>query len=283
MSWFEVKADKPKIPPAKALWAICPKCKSHMTKETWKANNAICPKCNYHGRLSARERIAQVADEGTFAEVFRAVSYSDHLQFHDATGDYKSKVEATIAKSGETESVVMGTCDIEGHKAMLGVMDFAFMGGSLGTGTGERIARACEQAIVERRPLILFCASGGARMHEGILSLMQMAKTSAALAKLSQKGLLYISVLTDPTMGGVTASFASLGDVIVAEPGALIGFAGPRVIEQTIGQSLPEGFQRAEFLMEHGFIDAIVPRSALRDALAKLLMLHEGGSACRKH
>ena len=144
MSWFEVKADKPKIPPAKALWAICPKCKSHMTKETWKANNAICPKCNYHGRLSARERIAQVADEGTFAEVFRAVSYSDHLQFHDATGDYKSKVEATIAKSGETESVVMGTCDIEGHKAMLGVMDFAFMGGSLGTGTGERIARACE-------------------------------------------------------------------------------------------------------------------------------------------
>ena len=255
MSWFEVKADKPKIPPAKALWAICPKCKSHMTKETWKANNAICPKCNYHGRLSARERIAQVADEGTFAEVFRAVSYSDHLQFHDATGDYKSKVEATIAKSGETESVVMGTCDIEGHKAMLGVMDFAFMGGSLGTGTGERIARACEQAIVERRPLILFCASGGARMHEGILSLMQMTKTSAAIGRLKDAGLPYISVCTDPTTGGVSASYAMLGDINITEPKALIGFAGRRVIENTIHQKLPADFQSAEYLEKHGFID----------------------------
>ena len=183
MSWYE-KKDKPKIPPAKALWAICPKCKSHFEKSVWKANNSICPKCNYHGRLAVRERIAQVSDSGTFAEVFRAVSYSDHLEFHDATGAYKDKVEATIAKSGETESIVMGTCEIGGHKAMLGVMDFGFMGGSLGTGTGERIARACEQAIEERRPLILFCASGGARMHEGILSLMQMAKTSAAIARL---------------------------------------------------------------------------------------------------
>ena len=271
MSWFEVKADKPKIPPAKALWAICPKCKSHMTKETWKANNAICPKCNYHGRLSARERIAQVADEGTFAEVFRAVSYSDHLQFHDATGDYKSKVEATIAKSGETESVVMGTCDIEGHKAMLGVMDFAFMGGSLGTGTGERIARACEQAIAERRPLILFCASGGARMHEGILSLMQMTKTSAAIARLKEAGLPYISVLTDPTTGGVSASFAMLGDINVTEPKALIGFAGRRVIENTIHQKLPDDFQTAEYLEKHGFIDKVVERAQLKPFIAKML------------
>ena len=271
MSWFEVKADKPKIPPAKALWAICPKCKSHMTKETWKANNAICPKCNYHGRLSARERIAQVADEGTFAEVFRAVSYSDHLQFHDATGDYKSKVEATIAKSGETESVVMGTCDIEGHKAMLGVMDFAFMGGSLGTGTGERIARACEQAIVERRPLILFCASGGARMHEGILSLMQMTKTAAAIARLKEAGLPYISVLTDPTTGGVSASFAMLGDINVTEPKALIGFAGRRVIENTIHQKLPDDFQTAEYLEKHGFIDKVVERAQLKPFIAKML------------
>ena len=271
MSWFEVKADKPKIPPAKALWAICPKCKSHMTKETWKANNAICPKCNYHGRLSARERIAQVADEGTFAEVFRAVSYSDHLQFHDATGDYKSKVEATIAKSGETESVVMGTCDIEGHKAMLGVMDFAFMGGSLGTGTGERIARACEQAIAERRPLILFCASGGARMHEGILSLMQMTKTSAAIARLKEAGLPYISDLTDPTTGGVSASFAMLGDINVTEPKALIGFAGRRVIENTIHQKLPDDFQTAEYLEKHGFIDKVVERAQLKPFIAKML------------
>ena len=271
MSWFEVKADKPKIPPAKALWAICPKCKSHMTKETWKANNAICPKCNYHGRLSARERIAQVADEGTFAEVFRAVSYSDHLQFHDATGDYKSKVEATIAKSGETESVVMGTCDIEGHKAMLGVMDFAFMGGSLGTGTGERIARACEQAIAEKRPLILFCASGGARMHEGILSLMQMTKTSAAIGRLKDAGLPYISVCTDPTTGGVSASFAMLGDINVTEPKALIGFAGRRVIENTIHQKLPADFQTSEYLEKHGFIDKIVERKDMKSFLAKML------------
>ena len=271
MSWFEVKADKPKIPPAKALWAICPKCKSHMTKETWKANNAICPKCNYHGRLSARERIAQVADEGTFAEVFRAVSYSDHLQFHDATGDYKSKVEATIAKSGETESVVMGTCDIEGHKAMLGVMDFAFMGGSLGTGTGERIARACEQAIAERRPLILFCASGGARMHEGILSLMQMTKTSAAIGRLKDAGLPYISVCTDPTTGGVSASYAMLGDINITEPKALIGFAGRRVIENTIHQKLPADFQTSEYLENHGFIDKIVERKDMKHFLAKML------------
>ena len=271
MSWFEVKADKPKIPPAKALWAICPKCKSHMTKETWKANNAICPKCNYHGRLSARERIAQVADEGTFAEVFRAVSYSDHLQFHDATGDYKSKVEATIAKSGETESVVMGTCDIEGHKAMLGVMDFAFMGGSLGTGTGERIARACEQAIAERRPLILFCASGGARMHEGILSLMQMTKTSAAIGRLKDAGLPYISVCTDPTTGGVSASYAMLGDINITEPKALIGFAGRRVIENTIHQKLPADFQTSEYLEKHGFIDKIVERKDMKSFLAKML------------
>ena len=271
MSWFEVKADKPKIPPAKALWAICPKCKSHMTKETWKANNAICPKCNYHGRLSARERIAQVADEGTFAEVFRAVSYSDHLQFHDATGDYKSKVEATIAKSGENESVVVGTCEIEGHKAMLGVMDFAFMGGSLGTGTGERIARACEQAIAEKRPLILFCASGGARMHEGILSLMQMTKTSAAIGRLKDAGLPYISVCTDPTTGGVSASFAMLGDINITEPKALIGFAGRRVIENTIHQKLPADFQTSEYLEKHGFIDKIVERKDMKSFLAKML------------
>ncbi|MBO7482478.1 MAG: acetyl-CoA carboxylase carboxyltransferase subunit beta [Kiritimatiellae bacterium] len=271
MGWFEPKAEKPKIPPAKALWAICPKCKSHMDKAVWKKNNCICPKCNYHGRLSARERIAQVADEGTFAEVFREVSYSDHLKFHDATGDYKSKVEATIAKTGENESVVMGTCEIGGHKAMLGVMDFAFMGGSLGSGTGERIARACEQAIAERRPLVIFSASGGARMHEGILSLMQMAKTSAAIGRLKDAGLPYISVLTDPTTGGVSASYAMLGDINVTEPKALIGFAGRRVIENTIHQKLPDDFQSAEYLEKHGFIDKIVERAEMKAFIAKML------------
>ncbi len=271
MAWYQKKEEKPKIPPAKALWAICPKCKSHFEKSVWKTNNAICPKCNYHGRLSARERIAHMADEGTFEEVFRAVSYSDHLTFHDATGPYKAKVEATIAKSGETESIVMGTCEIAGHKAMLGVMDFAFMGGSLGTGTGERIARACEQAIRERRPLILFSASGGARMHEGILSLMQMAKTAAAIGYLKEAGLPYISVLTDPTTGGVSASYAMLGDITITEPKALIGFAGRRVIENTIHQKLPDDFQSAEYLEKHGFIDRIVERKELKSFVAKML------------
>ena len=271
MSWFEAKAEKAKIPPAKALWAICPKCKSHFEKAVWKKNGGICPKCNYHGRLSARERIAQIADEGTFSEVFRAVTYSDHLEFHDATGPYKEKVEATIAKTGETESIVMGTAKIGGHDAMLGVMDFAFMGGSLGTGTGERIARACEQAIAERRPLVLFCASGGARMHEGILSLMQMTKTSAAIGRLKAAGLPYISVCTDPTTGGVSASFAMLGDINVTEPKALIGFAGRRVIENTIHQKLPADFQTSEYLEKHGFIDKIVERRDMKAFLAKML------------
>ena len=271
MSWFIAKSEKPKIPPAKALWAICPKCKSHFEKAVWKQNDSICPKCNYHGRLSARERIAQVADEGTFSEVFREVSYSDHLEFHDATGAYKEKVEATIKKNGETESVVMGTCAIGGHPAMLGVMDFSFMGGSLGTGTGERIARACEQAIRERRPLVLFSASGGARMHEGILSLMQMAKTAAAIGYLKEAGLPYVSVLTDPTTGGVSASYAMLGDINVTEPRALIGFAGRRVIENTIHQKLPADFQSAEYLEKHGFIDRIVERKELKAFIAKML------------
>lgn len=271
MGWFEKKEEVPQIPSAKALWAICPKCMSHMAKATWKANGGICPKCNYHGRLSARERIAQMADEGTFAEEFREISYSDHLEFHDATGDYKSKVEATIAKTGETESIVMGTCEIDSHKVMLGVMDFAFMGGSLGTGTGERIARACEKARKERRPLVLFSASGGARMHEGILSLMQMAKTSAAIGLLKEDGLPFISVLTDPTTGGVSASYAMLGDINITEPRALIGFAGRRVIENTIHQKLPADFQSAEYLEKHGFIDKIVERKDMKAFIAKML------------
>ena len=271
MAWFEPKKEKPVIPPTKALWAVCPKCKSHFEKRVWKENNSICPKCNYHGRLPVRERIAQIADEGTFEEVFREVSYSDHLAFNDATGPYKTKVEATIAKTGETESVVTGRCRIGGHEAMLGVMDFAFMGGSLGTGTGERIARACELAIAEKRPLVLFSASGGARMHEGILSLMQMAKTSAAIARLKEAGLPYISVLTDPTTGGVSASYAMLGDINITEPKALIGFAGRRVIENTIHQKLPPDFQSAEYLEKHGFIDRIVERKDLKGFIAKML------------
>ena len=270
MGWFE-KGEKAKIPPARALWAVCPKCGSHFGKTRWKAAGGICPKCNYHGRLSARERIALTADKGTFKELFREVVYSDHLSFRDATGPYRAKVEAAMEKTGETESVVVGTCSILGHRAMLGVMDFSFMGGSLGTGTGERIARACERAVAERLPLVLFSASGGARMHEGILSLMQMAKTSAAIARLKDAGLPYVSVLTDPTTGGVSASYAMLGDINITEPRALIGFAGRRVIENTIHQKLPDDFQSAEYLVDHGFVDRIVERGEMRPFIAKML------------
>jgi len=271
MAWFEKAAVSAKIPPTKALWQVCPRCKSYVAKADWKAANAICPVCNYHGRLGARARIAQLADADSFVEVFREVSYSDHLAFHDASGAYKSKIDAVIAQSGETESVVMGTATMGGVPVMIGVMDFAFMGGSLGTGTGERIARACEQAIAERRPLVLCSASGGARMHEGILSLMQMAKTAAAVGRLKEAGLPYFSVLTDPTTGGVSASFAMLGDLNITEPKALIGFAGRRVIENTIHQKLPADFQSAEYLKAHGFIDKIVDRAELKPFIVKML------------
>ena len=268
MAWFEKKAEGTLIPQTKELWTVCPRCRKYFAMKEW---DGICPECGYHGRMKARARIALLADEGSFSELFRDVSYSDHLKFHDASGSYRDKVEATIAKTGETESVVVGTAAMGGVPVMLGVMDFAFMGGSLGTGTGERICRAAEQAIRERRPLVLCSASGGARMHEGILSLMQMAKTSAAIGRLKDAGLPYISVLTDPTTGGVSASYAMLGDINVTEPGALIGFAGRRVIENTIHQKLPDDFQTAEYLLAHGFIDKIVPRRELKSFIVKML------------
>ena len=268
MAWFEKKDTKAAIPQTKDLWVTCPRCKKYFAKGEW---TGICPECGYHGRMKARARIALLADEGSFKELFRDVSYSDHLDFHDASGPYKAKVEATIAKTGETESVVVGTATMGGVPVMLGVMDFAFMGGSLGTGTGERICRAAEQAIAERRPLVICSASGGARMHEGILSLMQMAKTAAAIGRLKDSGLPYISVLTDPTTGGVSASYAMLGDINITEPGALIGFAGRRVIENTIHQKLPDDFQTAEYLKTHGFIDKIVERKELKSFIVKML------------
>jgi len=268
--WY-VKGEKPAIPPTKARWAVCPKCQSHFTKAAWKDAAGICPKCNYHGRMAVRDRIASMADKGSFEELFREISYSDHLAFHDATGAYADKVKSAIAKAGETESVVTGLCRLNGIAIALGVMDFSFMGGSLGTGTGERISRLAETALERRLPLVVFSASGGARMHEGILSLMQMAKTSAAIGRLKAAGLPFISVLTDPTTGGVSASFAMLGDINITEPRALIGFAGRRVIENTIHEKLPEDFQSAEYLRDHGFIDAIVERQALKGFIAKML------------
>ena len=246
-------------------WVKCDNCKEILYKEELHKNLSVCPNCGKHFRLSARRRIKQIADEGTFEEIGKDILTSDPLQFDG----YMKKVETLREKTKIDEAVKCGICEIECQKVVLGVMDGNFLMGSMGRAVGE-----IETAIKKKLPLIMFCVSGGARMQEGIVSLMQMAKTSAAIAKLNEKGLLYISVLTDPTTGGVTASFASLGDIILAEPKALIGFAGPRVIEQTIKQKLPKGFQSSEFLLEHGFIDKIVERKDMKETLAKLIRLH---------
>ena len=251
-------------------WVKCDKCKEIIYKEELHKNLSVCPNCGKHFRLSARRRINQITDEGTFQEIGKEITTKDPLKFEG----YIKKVETLKEKTKIEEAVKCGVCKIEGEDAVIAVMDGNFLMGSMGSCVGERITLSIETAIKRRLPLIIFCVSGGARMQEGIVSLMQMAKTSSALAKLDKAGLLYISVLTDPTTGGVTASFASLGDIILAEPNALIGFAGPRVIEQTIKQSLPEGFQRSEFLLEHGFIDKIVERKDMKSTIANLIRLH---------
>lgn len=252
-------------------WVKCDKCKEIIYKDDLHNNLSVCPNCGKHFRLSSRRRINQIADEGTFEEIGKDILTKDPLNF---TG-YLKKVDSLKEKTKIEEAVKCGTCQIEGEKVVLGVMDGNFLMGSMGSAVGERITLAIETAIKQKLPLVLFCVSGGARMQEGIISLMQMAKTASALARLNEAGLLYISVLTDPTTGGVTASFASLGDIILAEPHALIGFAGPRVIEQTIKQKLPEGFQSSEFLLEHGFIDKIVERKDMKSTLADLIRLHK--------
>ena len=251
-------------------WVKCDNCKEILYKEELHKNLSVCPNCGKHFRLSARRRIKQIADGGTFEEIGKEILTEDPLHFEG----YMKKVETLREKTKIEEAVKCGICEIEGQKVVLGVMDGNFLMGSMGRAVGERITLAIETAIKKKLPLIMFCVSGGARMQEGIVSLMQMAKTSSAIARLNEKGLLYISVLTDPTTGGVTASFASLGDIILAEPKALIGFAGPRVIEQTIKQKLPKGFQSSEFLLEHGFIDKIVERKDMKETLAKLVRLH---------
>lgn len=249
----------------------CPKCGRESPRAAVSQAMFVCPECGYHFPIGAYYRLSTILDAGTFRELFEKLPAGDPLSFPG----YREKLMEARRKTGMTEAVVTAAGTIDGHRCVVGVLDSRFLMGSMSAAVGEKVTLAIEYAAKNKLPLILFSASGGARMQEGILSLMQMAKTSAALARFSQKGLLYISVLTDPTMGGVTASFASLGDVILAEPGALIGFAGPRVIEQTIGESLPEGFQRAEFLQEHGFVDAVVPRARMRESLALLLALHE--------
>ena len=251
----------------------CPKCGQESERRLVAQNLSVCPKCGYHWPIGAYYRLSTILDPGSFRELNGKLPAGDPLAFPG----YREKLAAAQRKTGLTEAAVTATGTIGGCRCVVGVLDSRFLMGSMSTAVGEKITLAIEFAAKNKLPLILFAASGGARMQEGILSLMQMAKTSAALARFSDKGLLYISVLTDPTTGGVTASFASLGDIILAEPGALIGFAGPRVIQQTIGETLPEGFQRAEYQEAHGFVDAVVPRVQLRDTLAQLLRLHEKG------
>ncbi|MCR5847437.1 MAG: acetyl-CoA carboxylase, carboxyltransferase subunit beta [Lachnospiraceae bacterium] len=256
---------------------ICPVCKKEIFKEEAKRMKYVCPECNYYFRVRANNRIRMVVDEGSFEAWFDDIRTENPLDFPD----YEGKIADTMEKTKLSEGVTVGSALLRGEKIVIGVIDSRFLMGSMGHAVGERITSAVERATKEKLPVVLFCCSGGARMQEGIISLMQMAKTSAALKKHSDAGLLYVSVLTDPTTGGVTASFAMLGDIILAEPKALIGFAGPRVIEQTIGEKLPEGFQRSEFQLEHGFVDAIVERDNLRDTLAKIVKMHSinGGYA----
>ncbi|MFZ3208788.1 MAG: acetyl-CoA carboxylase, carboxyltransferase subunit beta [Geobacteraceae bacterium] len=270
MPWFIEKENKDKL--AKVdLWVRCGRCKAHIFKQEWTDNLKVCPKCNFHGRLTAHERIEQTLDEGSFVELCANISPADPLQFFDSKVGYKEAVERSQKKTGLRESVVTGTGAIDGKKAAVAVMDFRFLGGSLGSGVGEKILRTANHALENKLPYIVFSASGGARMHEGILSLMQMAKTCAGIARLHTARIPYISVLTDPTTGGVSASYAMVGDVNIAEPGALIGFAGRRVIEQTIKEKLPDNFQTAEYLLEHGFLDSIVERSDMKRTLSMIL------------
>lgn len=250
---------------------ICPVCKKEIFKEEAKNLKYVCSECNYYFRVRAKNRIKIVTDEGSFESWFEEIGTENPLNFPD----YENKISETKEKTKLSEGVMVGKALLRGMPVAIGVIDSRFLMGSMGHAVGERITSMVERATEEKLPVIMFCCSGGARMQEGIISLMQMAKTSAALKKHSDAGLLYISVLTDPTTGGVTASFAMLGDIILAEPKALIGFAGPRVIEQTIGEKLPEGFQRAEFQLEHGFVDRIVERDKLRDTLAKLVKMNE--------
>ncbi|HEX2203592.1 MAG TPA: acetyl-CoA carboxylase, carboxyltransferase subunit beta [Longimicrobium sp.] len=252
------------------VWEKCPNCNEILYREKLKENWQVCPNCGQHLRLSAGGYVALLTDEGSFRETDRDLRSGDPLAFVDLK-PYRERLIAAERKSTHGDAVITGEGTLEGIPLQLGVMDFSFIGGSMGSVVGEKLARAGLRALEKRQPYIIVSASGGARMMEGIFSLMQMAKTSAVLAQLHEAGLPYVSILTDPTTGGVTASYAMLGDANLSEPGALIGFAGPRVIEQTIKQELPEGFQRAEFLLEHGMLDRIVDRRQMKAEVARLL------------
>jgi acetyl-CoA carboxylase carboxyl transferase subunit beta len=273
MGWFSwgKKEKKQEAPAKEDLWTQCTACKAMLFKEEWHKTWKVCPVCGFHDKLTARERINLIVDPKSFHEFDARITTSDPLKFMDDKGTYAEKAEQACEKTGLREAVVTGRGKIHGLRIVVAIMDFNFLGGSLGSGTGEKIFRATEFARKNRMPLIIASASGGARMHEGIISLMQMAKTSAALARLHEAGVPFISLLTNPTTGGVSASYAMLGDLNIAEPGALVGFAGRRVIEQTIKQKLPDEFQTAEYVRDHGFIDLVIPRKELRDTLHKLI------------
>jgi acetyl-CoA carboxylase carboxyl transferase subunit beta len=253
------------------LWIKCPSCGELIYSRELERSSHVCPKCSHHLRLRARERIAQLSDPGSFVELHAEVRPQDPLGFADGAGSYEQKLGQTQSKSGEAEALIVGAATIDGMPATLAVSDFEFLGASMGSVYGEKLVRAVEWAAEHGTPLVTVSSSGGARMHEGLFSLMQMAKTVAALARLGRAGVPHIALLADPCYGGVTASYATVADVVLAEPGALIGFAGPRVIEQITRQKLPEGFQTAEFLLAHGMIDMIVPRAELTSTLATLI------------
>ena len=271
-----MKAMRENYVPGEKL-VTCPHCGGESQRKDVAAALSVCPLCGYHFPMGAYYRLSSVLDPGSFRELHEKLTASDPLRFPG----YGAKLDGARRKTGMNEAVVTATGTVGGSRCVVGVLDSRFLMGSMSAAVGEKLTLAIEYAGKNKLSLILFAASGGARMQEGILSLMQMAKTSAALARFSEKGLLYISVLTDPTTGGVTASFAMEGDIILSEPRALVGFAGPRVIEQTIGQTLPEGFQRSEYLEEHGFVDRIVPRGEMRATISKLLRLHEKGGTFR--
>ena len=277
MAWFsrkkpeaDVNARRPTVQMAEGLWIKCDSCKEIIYRAEVERAGKVCPKCRYPFRISARERIAVLTDAGSFEEHHANLTSADPLGFKD-TKRYRDRVKAAQQKTGLSDAVVCGLASIGGLPTVLCAFEFGFLGGSMGSVVGEKLTRAIELAIAKHVPVVIVAASGGARMQEGILSLMQMAKTATALERLGRAGLPFLSVLTDPTTGGVTASFAMLGDVILAEPRALIGFAGPRVIAETIRQPLPEGFQRSEFLLEHGQVDMVVDRRDLKETLRRLL------------
>jgi acetyl-CoA carboxylase carboxyl transferase subunit beta len=279
MAWFR-KEKKPKEPTDKkqggpipeGLWIKCEDCKEIVYRKEVEQNLNVCPKCGYHFRLSARERFQMLFDDGAYKEFATNIRSSDPLEFRD-TKRYRDRLKVYEQRVGKGDAVLCAEGKLDGMNVVICAMEYAFMGGSMGSVVGEKITQAAERCLDKKEPLLIISTSGGARMQEGILSLMQMAKISAALARLADAGLPFISILTDPTTGGVTASYAMLGDLNLAEPKALIGFAGPRVIEETIRQKLPEGFQRSEFLLEKGFIDAVVDRRALKGTLARTLRI----------